>query len=216
MNHFLETWGYLAIFVLTLLESACVPIPSEVTLGFSGALASGAVISGVHGNLNLALVIVVGIIGSLVGSVVVYVIGRTGGRTLVDRYGRYVLITHRDLDRVESWFNRRGDWVVLVGRVIPVVRTFISLPAGLARMNAAKFVLFTTIGVAAWVSLLSFIGYSVGTKWASVTKGFSYVSYVVVVLAVFAIAAFVLHRLRALRAERDTATRAGGNGPTGT
>ena len=203
MNHFLETWGYLAIFVLTVLESACVPIPSEVTLGLGGALASGAVISGVRGDLNLGWVIVVGILGELVGSLIAYVVGRTGGRAFVNRYGRYLLITHRDLDRVEEWFGRRGDPVVLIGRVIPVVRTFISLPAGLAEMNVTKFVVFTTIGVAAWVSLLSSIGYAVGTKWNSVTKGFSYASYAVAAIAVISIAVFVLHRLRALRLERE-------------
>jgi len=203
VNHFLETWGYLAIFVLTLLESACIPIPSEVTLGLSGALASGAVISGVHGDLSLGWVIVVGILGSLVGSLIAYAVGRTGGRALVNRYGKYVLITHNDLDRVEAWFNRRGDSVVLIGRVVPVVRTFISLPAGLAEMDLTKFVVFTTIGVAVWVSLLCSIGYAVGTSWASVTKAFSYASYVVAAVVVVAIAVFIIHRVRAVRSERE-------------
>lgn len=205
MNHFLETWGYLAIFVLTLLESACIPIPSEVTLTLSGALASGAVVSGIHGNLNLGWVIVVGIVGSVVGSVIAYWVGRTGGRAFVDRFGRYVLLTHRDLDRAEGWFNRRGDWVVLVGRVVPLIRTFISFPAGLAEMNLVKFVAFTTVGVAAWVSLLSTIGYEVGASWDSVTKGFSAATYVVAALVVVAIAAFVVVRVRALRRERHAA-----------
>lgn len=203
MNHFLETWGYLAIFVLTVLESACIPIPSEVTLGLSGALASGAVISGVHGDLSLGWVIVVGIIGSLVGSLLAYWVGRTGGRAFIDRFGRYVLLTHRDLDRAEAWFRRQGDWAVLVGRVVPVVRTFISLPAGLAEMNLAKFTGFTAIGVAAWVSVLCVIGYEVGAGWHSVTKGFSYASYAVAVLVVVAVVLFVVVRLRSLRKERD-------------
>ena len=203
MNNFLANWGYLAIFALTVLESACVPIPSEVTLGLGGALASGAVISGVHGDLNLGLVILVGTAGSVLGSLLAYVVGRTGGRRLVDRYGRYVLLSGRDLDRAESWFRRRGDWVVLVGRVVPVIRTFISLPAGLTEMNVGKFLAFTAIGVAAWVSLLSSIGYALGTQWQSVTKDFSYASYVVGAVVVVLIATFVIHRYRALKRERD-------------
>lgn len=203
VNSFIENWGYLAIFILTLLESACVPIPSEVTLGLGGALASGAVVSGIQGNLNLGWVIVIGIAGSVVGSVLAYWVGRTGGRTFVDSYGRYVLLSHRDLDRAEAWFKRRGDWAVLVGRVIPVIRTFISLPAGLAEMNFSKFITFTTVGVAAWVALLSTIGYYAGSSWNTVTKGFSYASYVVAAVAVVAVVLFVIVRIRALRRERS-------------
>jgi membrane protein DedA with SNARE-associated domain len=206
VNSFLENWGYLAIFVLTLLESACIPIPSEVTLGLSGALASGAVISGLHGDLNLGWIIVVGTLGSVVGSVIAYWVGRTGGRAFVDRFGRYVLLTHRDLDRAEAWFDGRGEWAVLVGRVLPVVRTFISLPAGLAEMNLAKFVAFTTVGVAAWVSLLSTIGYVAGPSWNTVTKGFSDATYVVAGLAVVAGTVLVVLRIRSMRAERRSDT----------
>ena len=113
MQQLLATWGYLAVFLLTVLESACIPIPSEVTLGLGGALASGAVIRGAQGHLDLGLVIVVGIAGSVCGSLLAYVVGRTGGRTLVDRYGRYVLLSHSDLDKAETWFSRRGEWMVL-------------------------------------------------------------------------------------------------------
>jgi membrane protein DedA with SNARE-associated domain len=201
MQQFLEHWGYLAVFVLTVLESACIPIPSEVTLGLGGALSSAAFRSGSSTHLDLGMVIVVGIAGSVIGSVIAYVVGRTGGRRLVDRYGKYVLLTHADLDRVESWFARRGEWMVLFGRVIPVVRTFISLPAGMAKMNPVRFVTLTTIGCAVWVSTLSVIGYEVGGQWQSVTKGFSDASYVVAAVAVVVIAAFVWHRLRAVRRE---------------
>jgi membrane protein DedA with SNARE-associated domain len=201
MQQFLEHWGYLAVFVLTVLESACIPIPSEVTLGLGGALSSTAFQSGSSTHLDLGLVILVGILGSVIGSLVAYVVGRTGGRRLVDRYGKYVLLTHADLDRVEAWFARRGEWIVLFGRVIPVVRTFISLPAGMAEMNPLRFVALTTIGCAAWVSALSVIGYEVGGQWQSVTKGFSDASYVVAAVAVVVVAAFLWHRLRAVRRE---------------
>ena len=199
MEQFLEHWGYLAIFVLTALESACVPIPSEVTLGFGGALASSAFRSGSSTHLDLGTVIVVGIVGSVAGSLVAYFVGRTGGRRFVDRYGKYILLTHADLDRVESWFARRGEWMVLFGRVIPVIRTFISLPAGMAEMGLVRFTVLTTVGCAAWVSTLSVIGYELGGRWQSVTKGFSEASYVVAAIAALAIVAFVWHRLRAVR-----------------
>ena len=203
MSHFLETWGYLAIFLLTVSESACVPIPSEITLGLGGALASGAVISGIHGDLNLGLVIVVGTVGSVVGSLAAYAVGRTGGRALVDRWGRYVLLTHADLDRSEAWFDRRGDVAVLVGRVIPVVRTFISLPAGIAEMDPLRFVLFTTIGCAAWVSALSAVGFVLGPSWESATKGFSAAGYVVAGVLVVVVGSFVVHRFLSVRREAD-------------
>jgi membrane protein DedA with SNARE-associated domain len=211
MQQFLEHWGYLAIFVLTVLESACIPIPSEVTLGLGGALSSVAFQSGSSTHLDLGLVIVVGIVGSVIGSLIAYVVGRTGGRRLVDRYGKYVLLTHADLDRVEAWFARRGEWMVLFGRIVPVMRTFISVPAGMAEMRPVRFAAFTAIGCSAWVSLLSVIGYELGGRWQSVTKVFSEAGYIVAAIAVVGIAAFVWHRLRALRRERDVEQRIHGS-----
>ncbi|HEX4244944.1 MAG TPA: DedA family protein [Acidimicrobiales bacterium] len=202
MEQFLEHWGYLAIFVLTVLESACFPIPSEVTLGLGGALSSTAFRSGSSTHLDLGLVIAVGIAGSVVGSLIAYVVGRTGGRRLVDRYGKYVLLTHSDLDRVELWFARRGEWMVLYGRVIPVVRTFISVPAGMAKMRPLRFIALTAVGCAVWVSTLSIIGYQVGGHWQSVTRVFSDAGYIVAAIAAVGIGAFVWHRLRAVRRER--------------
>ena len=196
MQHFLETWGYLAVFILTVLESACVPIPSEVTFGLSGALASGAMIGGSHGSLNLGLVIVVGIAGSVVGSLLAYVVGRTGGRALVDRYGKYVLLSHADLDKTELWFSRRGEWMVLYGRVLPFIRTFISLPAGMAEMNVAKFTVFTAIGVSIWVALLSSLGYALGDSWNKMVAAFGILGYVIAAGVVLTAIVFMVHRYR--------------------
>ena len=196
MQHFLITWGYLAIFLLTLLESACIPIPSEVTLGLSGALASGAIIGGTQGHLNIAAVIAVGIFGSIAGSLLAYAVGRTSGRALVDRYGKFLLVSHADLDKAEAWFSRRGEWMVLFGRVIPFIRTFISLPAGMAEMNVAKFTGLTAIGVSVWVSLLSGIGYALGDSWNKMVKAFGYVGYVVAAAVVLGIVGVLVHRYR--------------------
>ena len=209
MQQFLETWGYLAIFLLTVLESACIPIPSEVTLGLGGALASGAVIGGAQGHLSLGLVIVVGIAGSVCGSLLAYVVGRTGGRALVDRYGKYVLLSHSDLDKAEAWFSRRGEWMVLYGRVLPFIRTFISLPAGMARMNVAKFTVLTTIGVSLWVTLLTVIGYTLGGSWNKMIKAFGVGGYVVAAVVVVTVFVFIVRRYRSSRLGGRPAERRG-------
>lgn len=201
MQHFLMTWGYLAIFLLTVLESACIPIPSEVTLGLSGALASGALIGGAHGHLNIGLVIAFGTLGSVAGSLLAYAVGRTGGRALVDRYGTFVLLSHADLDKTEAWFSRRGEWMVLYGRVVPVIRTFISLPAGMAEMKIPKFIGLTAIGVSLWVSLLSGLGYALGSSWDKMVKALGYVGYGVAALIVLLVIGFLIRRHRSVSME---------------
>jgi membrane protein DedA with SNARE-associated domain len=210
VTHFISSAGYIAIFLLTVAEAACIPIPSELTLGFAGAVASGGVTH--DHSLNLALVIVVGVVGEMVGSSVAYAVGRTGGRALVDRFGKYVLLSHKDLDRAEAWFQRRGDPAVLIGRVVPVVRTFISFPAGVAEMPVVSFGLFTFVGVTVWVGVLAGIGYALGSQYHSMVKGFGDATYVVGALAVLAVAAAVYHRWRAVRAEHQAPT-SGALGP---
>ncbi len=199
MEHFLTTWGYLALFLLAVGESACIPIPSEVTMTFAGALAGGLVASG---KLNLPAVILVGTVGELGGAFIAWGVGVTGGRALVERYGRFVLLTKKDLDRAEKWFRRNGDWGVLVGRLLPVIRTFVSLPAGIAEMSPLRFGIFTVIGSLVWDSILAGIGYEVGTRWQQIASKFTDAGYVIVILAVLAIAAFLVHRLREVIAER--------------
>jgi membrane protein DedA with SNARE-associated domain len=215
VEHFISSWGYLAVFILTVAESACIPIPSEVTLGIGGALASGATLSGAvnHHPLNLALIIVIGALGSVVGSFIAYFVGRTGGRTFVDRFGKYLLLTHKDLDRAEAWFARRGDSAVMIGRVVPVVRTFISFPAGVAEMPLVPFGVFTAIGVTVWVGVLSGIGYALGGSYHSMVKAFGDASYVVAGLAVVAVVLVIVHRFRLVRAEQAERTGRGSSGP---
>jgi len=209
VEHFISSWGYLAIFVLTVAESACIPIPSEITLGLGGALASGATLSGgiEHHPLNLALVILIGVAGSLVGSFVAYAVGRTGGRAFVDRFGKYLLLTHGDLDRAEAWFERRGEAAVLVGRVVPVVRTFVSFPAGVAEMRLVPFGVLTTVGVTVWVGTLSAIGYALGRSWHSMVSGFGDATYVAAGLVAALLALGLVHRVRVVRAQETTRTR---------
>jgi membrane protein DedA with SNARE-associated domain len=199
MEHFLTTWGYLALFLLAVGESACIPIPSEVTMTFAGALAGGLVATG---RLNLPAVILVGTVGELGGAFIAWGVGVTGGRVLVERYGRFVLLTKKDLERAENWFSRNGDWGVLVGRLLPVIRTFVSLPAGIAEMKPVRFGVFTVIGSLVWDSVLAGIGYEVGSRWQQIAAKFTDVGYVVVAVAVLAVVAFMAHRLREVVAER--------------
>lgn len=198
MEHFLSSWGYLALALLTVAEAACIPFPSEVTVGFAGYLAS-------KGQLNLAAVIALGTAGETAGALVGYAIGRFGGRRLVDRFGRYILLSGADLDRAERWFERRGEWSVLVGRVIPVIRTFIALPAGLAEMQPVKFGILTSIGSLVWVGSLAGAAYGLGGQWNRLTHGFSLAGYVLVAVAVLCIAGFIFLRWRHVRSEREAA-----------
>ena len=195
MEHFLTSFGYIALIVLTVAEAACVPIPSEITLGFAGYLAS-------TGRLEIALVIVLATLGELAGSFVGWSIGRFGGRPLVDKLGRYVLLTKSDLDRAETWFKRRGEPAVFFGRVLPVIRTFISIPAGVAEMSLVRFGVATALGSAIWCSAIALTGYELGGQWTKITKGFSAAGYVLAALVVVAIALFILHRLSVVRRER--------------
>jgi membrane protein DedA with SNARE-associated domain len=204
MEHFLVHWGYLALFVVCVVSSLGIPVGSEIVTGYAGALASGKLTSE-HDHLSLGVVIGVGVAAELVGSTAGYLVGRFGGRPLVDRLGKYVLLTHRDLDRAEDWFARRGEPFVLFGRCIPLLRSFVSLAAGLGEMAYAKFVAFTIVGSAIFVSALAGIGYSLGASWHHVLKDFDYAGYVAAFLAVLAVVVIFLHRLRAVRSEHDSA-----------
>ena len=195
MQSFVAQHGYLALIVLSIIESACAPIPSEVTFGFAGALCTVAL--GKH--MSLPLVIAIGSVGSLVGSMIAYEVGRTAGRTIVDRWGKYILLTHKDLDRAEGWFEKYGAASVLVGRVLPVVRSAISVPAGLAEMKRGRFAVLTLIGSAAWVSLLASLGYVAGENWHKVSKDFHAAQTPILVVLVLLIAWFFWHRIRTVR-----------------
>jgi membrane protein DedA with SNARE-associated domain len=201
VEHFLETWGYLAVFVLSFISSMGLPVGAEVAIIFGGVLASGQIANEPH-HLNLILVIVLATLAEVLGSLAGYLIGYYGGRPLVNKLGKYVLLTHRDLDRAEAWFGRRGEPVVLFGRFIPLLRSFVSFAAGLGEMAMAKFVTFTVIGCAVWCTILTSVGYGLGSSYHRVLKDFSYAGYVAAVLVVVAVAVLFVHRLRVVRLER--------------
>ena len=194
MESFLAQWGYAAVFLFGFLEACCVPIPSEITFGFAGVLAS-------EGHLNIVVVIVVGTIAELIGSFVAYGIGRVGERPLVHRFGRYLLITQADIDRAERFLAGRGMWAIPVGRALPVVRTFVSIVAGFSQVPPLLFGVLSLIGTAIWVTVISLIGYGVGTAWQSVAHGLAVAGYVIFAVAVIGIAAFIIYRVREVRRE---------------
>ena len=194
MESFLSQAGLAAVFLFGFLEACCVPIPSEITFGFAGVLAG-------EGHFSIVAVIVVGTVAELLGSFVAYTVGRVGERPLVHRFGRYLLITHADIDRAERFFAGRGAWALPVGRCLPVVRTFVSIVAGFIEMPALLFGILSLIGTAIWVTAISLIGYSLSSTWRSIAHGIALAGYAIAAVAIIAIVAFVMYRLREFRKE---------------
>jgi len=177
-----------------------------VAYGFAGALCTAAVTG--HVRFTLWGVILVGTIGSLVGAIIAYEVGRSAGRTIVDRWGKWILVTHKDLDRGERWFEKYGDASVLISRVLPVVRSFISVPAGMAEMNRARFAVLTTIGSAVWVALLAGLGYAAGKNWNHVSGDFKTAEYPIIAIVVLGLAFGLWHRIRSVRRDNEPNPRA--------
>ncbi|CAN5147255.1 DedA family protein [soil metagenome] len=192
-------YGYIAIFVLMLLESACIPIPSEVTMLFGGALANDAFFEAVGSSstpLNFVLVGLVGAVANLAGSMLAYWVGFKGGRPLVERWGRYIFLRRDELDRAESWFAEHGEAAVFVSRLLPVIRTFISLPAGVARMPFWRFSIYTFLGCLPWTFALAGVGYALGSQWETVERYLRPISIAVAVLCVAGVAWWLVRRSR--------------------
>jgi membrane protein DedA with SNARE-associated domain len=194
MESYLTSAGYAALILFGFLEAACIPISSEITFGFAGVLAY-------QGHLNLALVIIIGSLAELAGSYASYAVGRLGGRPLVNKVGRYVLITESDVDRAERFLAGRGSWAVVVGRMLPFIRAFTSIVAGLVRVPAGKFGVLSLIGTVIYATALSLIGYGLGHAWNSINHGLTDAGYALFALLVIAIIAFIVYRLRQFRRE---------------
>jgi membrane protein DedA with SNARE-associated domain len=209
VQHFIAQYGYLAVFLLMLAESACIPVPSEVIMLFGGALAAGAV-PGAHP--SLAGIIVAGVAGNVAGSYVAWAAGRYAGQAAVRRWGRRVGIREREIDRAAAWFERRGTAAVFFGRMVPVVRTFISLPAGFAAMPPVRFGVYTTLGCIPWTAALGIAGYQLGANWESVANGFHGPTYVIAAIVVIALAVAVLVRVRRSRRNHAGTPAARGSG----
>jgi len=198
MEHFLIHSGYAALALLGFLEACCVPIPSEVTFLFGGVLAY-------QGHLNVVLVIVVGTLAELCGSFVSYYVGRLGGRPVVDRVGRYLLITKSDIDRVERFLTGRGEWTVAVGRTVPLLRAFTPLVAGFAESPPLKFGALSLAGTAVYATTLTLIGYAAGGAWDKIEHYIAVGGYAVAAVLLVGFIAFILYRVRERRKERAEA-----------
>ncbi len=179
--------GYPGIVLLMGIESACIPLPSEVIMPFSGYLVS-------VGRFKLGWVAVAGALGCNAGSIVAYYVGALGGRPLVEKYGRYVLMTRHDLELADRWFGRYGDWAVFIARLLPVVRTFIAFPAGVARMNFLRFNVYTFLGSLPWCWALAYAGLKLGERWTILREYFHRFDAVVAVAILIGAVWFVRSR----------------------
>jgi membrane protein DedA with SNARE-associated domain len=184
----IDATGLAGVFVLMVLESACVPIPSEATMLFAGFNVS-------EGNLTLFGIVAAGVLGNVVGSLIAYAAGYYGRLELLDR-NRLVHISRRHLESADRWFERHGPATVFFARMLPVVRTFISLPAGVARMPLGRFVAYTVAGCIPWVLLLAIIGREVGDRWEQWKNYLHYFDYVVIAAIVIGIAYLLIRRRR--------------------
>jgi membrane protein DedA with SNARE-associated domain len=184
--------GFPAVLGLMTLESACIPVPSEVIQLFAGYLVS------LH-RMGFAAAVTAGVLGNVIGSWISWSVGYYGGRPFIERWGRYIHVTPARLDTAHGWFERHGEITVLVGRCVPLIRTFISLPAGVARMPFWRFTLFTVLGCVPWVLGLTLLGYEVGPSWERWRHRLEYLDYIVATAIIVAIV-YLFVRARRRRA----------------
>jgi membrane protein DedA with SNARE-associated domain len=191
------TYGYLGIFLAMAIESCCIPLPSELIMPLAGFLAF-------QNRLNLAGDTPAGALGCVAGSMVAYWIGATGGRALLLRYGRYVLISHHDADRADEFFARHGDITIFLTRLMPIVRTFISLPAGIARMDVRKFAIYTFLGSLIWCFVLALAGYKLGEHWRDVGSTLHKYDVLIAVIFVILVGLFLYRHLHRTRSDDES------------
>jgi membrane protein DedA with SNARE-associated domain len=184
--------GYPGVVLMMGIESACIPLPSEIIMPFSGYLVY-------TGRFDLWAVATAGAVGCVLGSLVAYWVGMYGGRPFIEKYGRYVLISMHDLDIADRWFAKRGELIVFASRLLPVIRTFIAFPAGVARMNLGRFVVYTFIGSFPWCLGLAYIGQKLGEQWdknEALKLWFHRFDFVIGVIGVLAVVWWVWRHLK--------------------
>ena len=196
----IQQTGYVGVFILMALESALIPIPSEVTMPFAGFLVQ-------QGKLNLYLVILVGAFANLVGSLVAYGLGYYLEETvilgLIKKYGKFVLVSTKEYEHSMHWFRRYGDSVAFFSRILPAVRTFISLPAGLAKMNFWKFSIYTFFGSLIWSALLTYVGVYLGSKWDTIGVYFHKFDLILAVLLILTALFYINHKLKIIKFRKN-------------
>ena len=195
-SHFVREAGLPGIFLLMAASSACIPIPSEVVMLFAGFVVADPSQSGSEHHLTMVGIVLAGLIGTIVGSWDAYAIGRGGRLELFERHGARLHMGPAQVEKADRWFQRHGEAAVLFGRVIPVVRAFVSLPAGIARMPFWRFTVFSLIGTLPWVLGLALAGHALGGDWRSVRKGFEYVDYAILALVAAGVLFLLIRRRR--------------------
>ena len=186
---FISVYGYFAVALLMAMENACIPIPSELILGFAGYLIFAD-------QMTFTGAMIAGMIGGMVGSIFAYLVGSYGGRKFVDKYGKYFLVKKSHVDLAQRWFDKYGIRAVFFSRMLPVVRTFISLPAGFARVNFPAFLFYTFIGSLPWTALILYLGMFFGENWKELLKYGHEASIVVVIALVVAVAVYFFRKKR--------------------
>jgi membrane protein DedA with SNARE-associated domain len=186
--------GYAGVMFLMAIESACIPLPSEVIMPFSGYLVF-------LGRFNLYLAGFFGALGCLLGSILAYFIGLYGGRPLIEKYGKYILISHKDLNRADLWFKKYGEATVFFSRLLPVIRTYISFPAGVAKMNFGKFCFYTFLGSFPWTLGLAYLGLRLGEHWESLKEYFRRFDILIGAIIVLAIIWYILRHVNNVKAQ---------------
>ncbi len=204
-SHFVSEAGLPGVFLLMAVGSACIPVPSEVVMLFAGFAVADPTKSGAQHHLTLIGIILAGLVGTMVGSWVAYAIGRGGRLELFERHGARFHMGPAQVEKADRWFQRHGEAAVLFGRMIPVVRAFVSLPAGVAKMPVGRFTIFSLIGTLPWVVGLAIVGNAVGGDWTSVRKGFEYVDYVVLALIIGGAIYWIARRRRTRREPAENA-----------
>jgi len=214
--HFVRTAGLPGIFVLMALGSACIPVPSEVVMLFAGFAVADQAASGAEHHLTMTGVVLAGLLGTMVGSWVAYAVGRGGRLELLERHGSKVHVGPAQVERADRWFRRYGEPLVLFGRLVPLLRAFVSLPAGVARMPIGRFSVLTFVGSIPWVLGLALAGHALGGEWKSVRRGFEYVDYALLAMIAAGIVYLLVRRRRARRAPQAAAAGAAADPETST
>jgi membrane protein DedA with SNARE-associated domain len=179
--------GYWGVVWMMAVESACIPLPSEIIMPFAGFLVAS-------GQLNIHLVALAGAFGNLLGGIAAYAVGYYGGRPFILRYGCYIIKPH-ELELADRFFHRWGHWAIPVARNVPIIRTYISLPAGISRMRFWPFCALTFAGSIPWCYLLTYVGMKLGENWAGIRKYTHVVDFIVAAVLLFLLARWIMHRL---------------------
>ncbi len=195
----INSLGYWGIVWLMAIESACIPLPSEIIMPFSGYLV-------LTGKFNLWMAGFMGASGCVLGSVIAYVAGFYGGRPWIEKYGRYMLISHKDITKADQWFTHYGEAAIFFSRLLPVIRTFISLPAGIARMPLWRFIIYTFLGSLPWCLGLAYLGLQLGNNWPSLRQYFHKFDLVIGIMAIAAVAWYILRHVRHVKESKTSST----------